>query len=41
MSAIFSLSLFGDLLALLVLAVLFVAGIAYTHGCDRLKGPRP
>ena len=30
-----------DLLALASIAFCFGLGIAYTHGCDRLKGNRP
>ena len=30
-----------DVLAIASLLVLFGLGVAYTHGCDRLKGTRP
>ncbi len=30
-----------DVVAVVALALLFGLAVAYTHGCDRLKGVRP
>ncbi len=30
-----------DVVAVVILAVLFTTSVAYVHGCDRLKGTRP
>lgn len=30
-----------DVIAIVALAILFGLAVAYTHGCDRLKGARP
>lgn len=30
-----------DLLAIIVIALLFGTAVLYTRGCDRLKGDRP
>ncbi len=30
-----------DLLAVVSLTLLYGLAVLYTHGCDRLKGPRP
>lgn len=30
-----------DVVAIVAIALLFGLSVAYTHGCDRLKGVRP